>query len=141
MLGRIQLLLEREVHNGLQVAVLVRQAGVFLPCSGIGRIGYPRLTYGVEVGIFLVQLLHPLGHRPTEGIRIGIHADAIDAGRLNPPLRVLDEVAHQMGILLIEVGHGRDKPSLHRFTHIHLRGIGIEHRSQLVAGLQEAGAA
>ena len=141
MLGRVEFLLEREVHDGLQVAVLVRQLGVFLPGSGIGGVGHPRLADGVEVGIFLVQLLHPLCHRLTVGIGIGVHTDAVDAYGLYPPDAVLDEVAHQVRILLVQVGHGRYEPSLYCLALIDFRGVRVEHRCQFVAGLQEVGAA
>ena len=109
---RVYLLLEREIHNGLQIAVDVAQLTVFLPGSSIGRLRDPCLTDGVEIGIFVIELFHPLSHRLAESVGIGIHADAINVGSLNPPDAVLDEITHEVRIVLVEVGHGIDEPRL-----------------------------
>ena len=41
-----------------------------------------------------------------------------------------------MRIALVEVGHRRYEPSVHRLTQVHLAGVWIEHRRELIAGLQ-----
>ena len=41
-----------------------------------------------------------------------------------------------MRVALIEVGHRRYKPSVYRLFHIHLAGVWVEDRSQLITGLQ-----
>ena len=137
MLCGVECLLEGEVHYGLQIGIVFRQFRVFLPRGSIGRHGDPRLAYGIEVRIFLVEFLHPLCHRLCKGIRIGVHADAVNTDGLYPPLGVLDEIAHQVGIALVEVGHRRDEPSLYGLTFVNLRSIGIDNRSELIGGLQE----
>ena len=136
VLGLIELVEEGEVHHGLQVGVVCRELGVFLPGGGIGGLCHPGLSHGVEVGVFLVELLHPLGHRVGIGVGIGVHADAVDADGLNPPDGVLDEVAHQVGVMLVEVGHGGHEPAFDGLLHIDLRGVGIDDGCQLVGGLQ-----
>ena len=180
VLGAVELLLEREVHDGLEIGVFRRcggagvrgceitfciltfttlmsilaptllrtfapprhhQPGILLPRGGVGRIGHPSLADHVEVGILLVERLHPAGHSAFEGVGIGVHADAVDTDGLYPPDAVLDEIVHHIGVVLVQVGHGRDKPSLHRLTLVHLAGIRVAHRCQLIASLQEAGTA
>ena len=125
MLAAVECLLEREVHHGLEIASLFPLSTIILPRSGIGGYGDPGLAHGVEVGIFLAEFLHPLGHRFGKGVGIGIHADAIDAGGLYPPLGVLNEIAHQVGVVLIQVGHRRDEPTLNGLTLIDSRGVGV----------------
>ena len=120
MHGRVELLLEGEVHDGLEVAVDVAKLAVLLPGSSVGGLRHPCLTHGIEVGILLVELLHPLCHRLTESIGIGIHADAVNTGSLYPPDAVLDEVAHQVRITLVEVGHSRDEPGVLCLAAVHL---------------------
>ena len=119
---------------------MLRQLRVLLPGCGVGRLRHPRLTHGVEVGILVVQLLHPLGHGVSIGIGIGIHADAVNAYSLYPPDAVLDKVAHQVRIALVQVGHSGNKPALSGLLEVYLRGVGIHDRGQLVGSLQEAGA-
>ena len=105
VLGLVQLVEEREVHHRLQIRIALGEFRVFLPGSGIGRLRHPCLTHGIEVGILLVEFLHPLCHSLSVCVGVGIHTDAIDAHGLNPPDRVLDEVAHQVGIMLVQVRH------------------------------------
>ena len=37
---------------------------------------------------------------------------------------------------MVQVGHGRHKPAVDGLMQVHLRGIGVEYRRELVAGLQ-----
>ena len=136
VLGLIEFVEETEVHNGFQIAVHRAELGVLLPGGGVGGLGDPCLAHGVEVGILSVEHFHPLCHGLSVGIRIGVHADTVDARSLYPPLTVLDEVAHEMGIALVEVGHGLDKPSVNGFLHILLRSVGVEDGGELIACLK-----
>ena len=138
---RIHASIEREVHHGLQVAVLLGNLAVALPSSSVRRLFKPSFPHHVEVGIFLVDGLHPARHRTSKGIGIGIHANAIDAHCLNPPDAVLNEIVHHMRIVLVEVGHSRYKPTLNSLLLIHLACVRVEHGSELVASAQEVGTA
>ena len=136
MLSLIDAVEEGEVHDSLQIAVLVRQFTVLLPCCRIGRFGHPCLSNGVEVGIFPVECLHPKRHSVAVGIRICIHTDAVYADCLYPPLAVLNQILHHVRVALVEVGHCRHEPSVYCFTQVYLACIRIEHRCKLIAGLQ-----
>ena len=118
VLGLSQFVEETEVHDGLQVGIGFCEFRVLLPGGGIGGLGHPGLTHGVEVGVLVVEFLHPLGHGIVISIRIGVHADAVDAYSLNPPDAVLDEIAHEVGVMLVEVGHGRHEPTLGRLLEV-----------------------
>ena len=136
VLGLIHLVEEREIHDGLQVAVLLGQLRILLPGSGVGGFCNPCFTYGIEVGILFVDLLHPFGHLVGECVRIGIHADAIDAYGFNPPDGVLDKVAHEVGVVLIQVGHRGHKPTLFRLHDVEFRSVGVNYWCKLVRSLQ-----
>ena len=41
-----------------------------------------------------------------------------------------------MAVALVEVGHRRHEPSVNGLLHVHLAGVWVEHRCQLIAGLQ-----
>ena len=90
--------------------------------------------------VFLVEFLHPLSHGVSVCVRIGVHTDAIDADGLYPPFGVLDEVAHQVRILLVQVRHRRDEPPFHRLAKVYFRGVGVDDGGQLVRRLEERGA-
>ena len=132
----IDAVVEGEVHNGWQIAVLLTELGVFLPCRCVGWFCHPCLAYGVEVRIFLADNLHPLCHGVAVGIRISVHTDAVDTHCLYPPDTVLDEILDDVGIALVEVGHGGYKPSVNGLVQVNLRGIWIDHWSEFIAGLQ-----
>ena len=136
MLGLAEPVEEAEVHNGLQVAVDFRQLGVLLPGSCILWLRHPGLAHRIEIGIFRVERPHPFGHALAVGVGIGVHADTVNTGRLNPPLTVLNEIAHEMRVALVEVGHRLDKPSVDSLRLIHFRRVGIEYGSELVGSLQ-----
>ena len=75
-------------------------------------------------------------HRITVGVWIGIHADAIDANGLYPPLTVLNQIFDDVRIALVQIWHTWYKPAIHSFCEIYLAGVWIEHRSQLITCLQ-----
>ena len=75
-------------------------------------------------------------HRIGIGIRVGVHTDAVDADSLNPPDAVLNEIAHEMGIVLVQVGHGGNKPALRGLFQVNLRSIRVEHGGEFIRGLQ-----
>ena len=131
-----ELVVEREVHHRFQVRVSLSEFRVFLPSSGISRLCDPCLTYGVEVGIFFVNLFHPLGHSICVGIRISVHADAVDANGLNPPHAVLDEVAQEVWIMLIQIWHRGYEPAFGCLLEVNLRSVRVDNRCQFVTSLQ-----
>ena len=101
----IQLIKEREVHYCLQIGIPLREFRVLLPSSSIGRFCHPCLTNSIEVGILIIQLLHPLCHSISVCVWIGIHTYSIDSNSFNPPDTVLYKIAHKMWIMLVEVRH------------------------------------
>ena len=125
---RVHCGIEREVHHGLQVTVLAGQFAVFLPCGGVCRLLKPGLAHHVKIGVFFVDASHPACHRLGKRVWVCIHSDAIDAHRFYPPDAVLRQVVHHMNVVLIQVGHSRDKPSFHSLFLIHFAGIGIQYR-------------
>ena len=139
--GRVDHGIKREVHHRAEVGVVLGNLAVALPGGGVSGVLKPRLTHDVEVGILTVERAHPAGHRLGVGVGVGVHTDAVDAHRLNPPDAVLNQVVHHMHIVLVEVRHGRNKPALDGLLQVDVAGVGIQHRSQAIAGLLEAGAA
>ena len=67
---------------------------------------------------------------------MGVHADAVDANSLNPPLAVLYEVLYHVGVALVKVGHGRNKPSVNSFLQVYVGRIRVYDGGQLIVGLQ-----
>ena len=88
------------------------------------------------MGIFLVKFFHPLRHGIGISVGVGVHTDAVDTNGLYPPDTVLDEIAHQVRVMLVEVGHGRYKPAFCRLFQVYLGGVGVFDRCQLITGLQ-----
>lgn len=70
----------------------------------------------------------------ASGWKIGIHTYAVDAALLDPPYRVLDEIALQMRIALIEVGHLLDKPAVGGTLAVEIGGIGVIESRQAMVG-------
>ena len=121
----VELVVEREVHDGGQMGVQRREFRVLLPGGGVGRFRHPGFAHGVEVGIFLAEALHPLGHRLAVGVGVGVHANAVDAYGFNPPDGILDEGVEHVRIALVEVGHRGHKPSVGGFAEVDFRGVGV----------------
>ena len=104
-----------------------------MPRGGVGRFGDPRFADGVEIRIFLAELAHPFGHGDSVGIGIGVHANAVDSDGFDPPNGVLNKVFQDMGIALVEVGHGGNKPAFGGFAKVDFRGIGVENGREFVS--------
>ena len=136
VLGLVYAIEEGEVHDGLQMAVLLRQFAVFLQCGGEGRFCHPCFSYGVEVGIFVVDGLHPECHCVGVGIGVGVHTYAVDAYSFYPPLAVLNQIFQHVWVTLVEVGHGRHEPSVYCLVQIKLAGVGVEDCCQLAVCLE-----
>ncbi len=136
VLGTIDAVEEGEVHHGRQIAVLLGEFAILLPSGGIGWLGNPSLAHGIEVWILVVKHFHPVRHRITVGVWVGVHADAVDAHGLYPPLAVLYQVLDDVWVALVEIWHAWHKPSIHRLMQIHLASVWVEHWSQLIVGLQ-----
>ena len=119
VLGSVDFIEEAEVHDGFQVTVLRgREFGIHLPPGCISRFGNPGFAYGVVVGVFFVQLFHPVAHGVIVGIRISVHADTVDIGILNPPEAILYQVAIYVRVLLIKVRHSGNKPTVVHLVEI-----------------------
>ena len=108
-----------------------------MPPGSVWRFGNPCFTYGVVVGIFFIQFFHPIAHGIIVGVRISIHTDPVYVGIFDPPETVLDEVAVNMRIFLIEIGHGSYEPAIVHLAKIILRCVRIYMRSQLEGSLYE----
>ena len=97
---------EGEVHHRLQVAIGLGHLAALLPSGRVGRLFKPGFAHNIEVGVLVVDNLHPPCHGFGVGVWVGVHANAVDAHCLDPPDAVLDEVVHHMRIVLVEIGHG-----------------------------------
>ena len=97
----------------------------------------PAFANDVEPRILACHGAVPTRHSLHVGIRIGVHADAVDSGILNPPDGVLDKICHQVGVALIEVGHTRHKPSVDGVLEVVLAHIRIMHRVKPEVGEQQ----
>ena len=97
---------EGEVHHRLQVAVGLGHLAALLPSGRVGRLFKPGFAHNIEVGVLVVDDLHPPCHGFGVGVWVGVHANAVDAHCLDPPDAVLDEIVHHMRVVLVEVGHG-----------------------------------
>ncbi len=97
-------------------------------------MGIPALAHDVELRIFALNVAAPSGHCMEVGIGIGVHAYAVDAALLDPPYGVLDQVALEVGIALVEVGHLFDKPSVGGALAVVVGGVGVEECGEPVVG-------
>ena len=66
-----------------------------------------------------------------------VHADAVDVGEFNPPETVLNQVAVNVRVLLVEVRHGRYEPAVVHLVGIVLGSIRVYVRGQSEGGLHE----
>ena len=74
-----------EVHYSREPRILGIRAASTLPESAAAFVAIPAFSHDIEVGIFLHHAVNPPGHGLHVGIRIGIHADAVDFRCLDPP--------------------------------------------------------
>ena len=139
--GRVNGGAEGEVHHRLQVAIGLGYLAATLPCCSVGRLLKPSLAHYIKVGVIAIDYLHPPGHRLSVGVWVGVHPDAVNAHRLNPPNAVLNQVVHHMCVVLIQVGHGRYEPALNGLFQVNLAGVGVKHGCQFVTRLLEVGVA
>src|SRR5258707_12792567 len=61
----------------------------------------------------------------------GVHADAVRASDANPPESILNQIARNLWIVLIEVGKEVEKPTFHRFFFQQRNGPRIVQRPRL----------
>ena len=95
---------QRKVHRDVQTAMLH---------AGSERSGtHPCLANHVETRMAGMYLPQPCLHRLKVGIGVGVHAYAVNAGVLYPPVGASDEIFQQARIPEIQVGHGVRKPSV-----------------------------
>ena len=83
--GLVLLYHNLEVHYSWQARILRIRAASTLPESAAGLVAIPAFSHDVKVGILLHHAVYPPGHGLHVGIRIGIHADAVDFRCLDPP--------------------------------------------------------
>ncbi len=127
---------EREVGDARQVRVVVVGVGleVVLPVGLVGHGGHPALAHDVEVGVLLQHGRRPARHVVLVGVEVRVHPDAVDAGRLDPPERVLNQVGGEQLVVLVEIGHGGDEPGVRQLLAVVLGGIRVDDGGTLVVG-------
>ena len=105
-------LLEREVHDRRHVAIeAVVVVGATLPVSyGRGR-ACPTFAYDIEVRIFVHDGFNPLASRNHLDIWVGVNAQTIEVGILNPPDSPLLEIFEQIRVLEVHIRHWAVEPS------------------------------
>ena len=128
-----------EVHHGLQVGVpfLVQDGTLLPPGREAGTDRIPGLAGDVEVRIFLHRFLAPAGAEEGVHIRMGILADTVDAGVLDPPDTVLDQVVGDQRIVLVQVGHTAVEPAVGEEFALGRSRVRIDRRPLVVAGADE----
>ena len=127
---------QAEIHDRLQPAVFPEvQPAATLPVGGTDRIVHPGLTHNVIIRIFQFHCLTPVVHHIDVSIGIGVLADAIHTTVLNPPDGVLDQVFRHVRILLVQVRHGGDEPTVDHGVFVVVRDIGIKIGLLVVVGL------
>jgi hypothetical protein len=93
-------------ESTIRVAVPVSGAAVGLPYLMQLILKLSQLSRRFEFWVLINQCFGPSCHKMFIRIRIGIHANAINACILNPPQRVLNQVIGKQWIGLIHIGHG-----------------------------------
>ena len=121
-------LLEREVHDAGQMAVEAVPVGIpRLPVGDLRDVHVPAFAHDVHLRVLAADRLAPLGHRLGLVVRVGVHAEAVQARVLDPPHRPLLEVAQYVRVVQVHVRHRRDEPAallpvavLHGSVRIHI---------------------
>ena len=127
---------EGEVHDGLEFGFLLCEVAAFLPGGDAYVVVYPCLADDVVAGVFEVHALVPAGHGGYVAVGVGVLTDAVDACVLCPPEGALDEVVHDEGIALVEVGHLAREPSVRGNEAVGGGGVGVDEGAELVVGLE-----
>ena len=131
-----------EVHHAghvRHVAARVRLAA--LPMGDDGRIDAPLLADHREARILLQHCLGPGAEERGIGVTEGVLPDAGEPGVLDPPQRVLDQVARQFWITLVEVGHRGHEPTLGERSAVRRRCMRVLNRRSAMVGGRERRAA
>ena len=104
----------------------VRVAHAVVRPDGLrGRYMLPGFTEDEEPGKSGLQALQQLQQKSLLGIGIGVDAHARCAGLRHPPERLLDEIAREQRIALVEVGHVVVEPAFAQCRLLGGRGIRI----------------
>ena len=106
-----------------------------LPVGLVRRPLQPRLADDVERGKLGHDIVHPARHVVLVGVDVGVHPDAVDAGVLDPPDGLLEEVLRQQLVLLIEVGHLADEPAIEQPITVAIGRVRVERRRADGVGL------
>ena len=128
-----------EVHDGLQVGVplLVQDRTCLPPGREAGTDRIPSLTGDVEVRILFHGFLAPAGSEEGVHVGMGILADAVDAGVLDPPDSVLDQVVGNQRVVLVQVGHAAVEPAVGEEFALRRGRVRVNRRPLVVAGADE----
>ena len=105
----------REIHHRRQaggVAIAVLYA--LLPIRHHVRVVVHFFADDVQQREFVQHRAAPLAHERRIRIRIRVLADARQVGVFDPPQRVLDQVARQQGVALVQVRHPGVEPAVEK---------------------------
>ena len=98
--------LKREVHDCREIGV--ESVPVRIACLPIGYLRHivgPYFSHDVEVRVLLKNGGAPLGHRVFLVVRVGIHAESVQIGPLDPPHCPLLEILQQVRVVQVHVRH------------------------------------
>jgi hypothetical protein len=112
-------------------------AGVLLaalPMRDDDRVDAPFLADHREVRVLGQHRLRPIAQELRVRVAEGVLADAGQPGVLDPPQGVLDEIARQVRVALVEVGHGVDEPAVGEGLAVRGRRMRILDRGAAVVG-------
>ena len=105
---------------------LLDQRAIIGPVGRLCNRMHPYFPHQRRLGIFPEHGSGPTAHKTRIGIGVGIDSVACNARPLHPPPIVLDHVAFQIRIGLVQIRHGMIKPPFaHHFTVFRL-GIGVQ---------------
>ena len=130
--------IQRKIGDARQIgiiAILIWEARL-PPCRG-SDIGHPCLTDDVEPRILVQYGACPLRHVFFVWIGMGVHADAVDTRKFDPPQGVLNQVLGQERIALIQIRHFVHKPSFDRRIAISLGRVRIHDGTRAVVGVSD----
>ncbi len=133
--------MDREVHHARHVRDVA--AGVALAALPVGddrRIDAPFLADHREARVLVEHRLRPLAEEVRVGIAEGVLANAGQPGVFDPPQGVLDQVAGEVRVALVEVRHRADEPAVGEAGAIRRRRMRILHGGAAMVGRREVAA-
>ena len=124
-------LLQREIHDRRQVRVEAVLVGIAaLPVCQLRDRRRPAFAHDVEIGVFPAYGRAPLAHRHLLVVGVGVDAEPVQAGILDPPHGPLLEILQHIGIVEVHVGHRRHEPAALLQVEVVARSVGIHVRRE-----------